>query len=76
VTNITGDQLIGRSVVELAGREIPVVRTYADVAPGEALALVGSGGRLEIAVRNGHAARVLGLARGSRVILSAESKAE
>jgi S-adenosylmethionine hydrolase len=76
VTNITGDLLIGRSFVELAGREIPVVRTYADVEPGDVLALVGSGGRLELAVRNGHAARVLGLARGSRVILSAESKAE
>ena len=49
---------------------LTVRRTYADVGPGDALALVGSSGRLEIAVRNGHAARTLGLARGARVVLT------
>ncbi len=51
------------------GRSIPIVRTYADVAPGEAAALVGSGGRLEIAVRDGSARETLGLSRGDRVAL-------
>lgn len=69
ITNLR-DPLAGcGAVVEIAGRQLPVLRTYADVGPGEPLALIGSGGRLEIAVRNGHAARVLGLARGSRVLL-------
>jgi S-adenosylmethionine hydrolase len=70
VTNLRASNVPARGVVEVAGRELPLVRTYADVAIGEALALVGSGGRIEIAVRNGHAARVLGLARGARVIFT------
>jgi S-adenosylmethionine hydrolase len=70
VTNLRVPIADGRRIVEVAGRELPLVRTYADVEPGEALALVGSTGRLEIAVRNGHATRVLGLARGARVIIA------
>jgi S-adenosylmethionine hydrolase len=46
-----------------------VRRTYADVAPGTAVALVGSSGLLEIAVRDGSAAASLGLRRGDRVTL-------
>lgn len=41
------------------GGSIPVRSAYADVAPGEALALSASHGLLEVAVRNGHAARSL-----------------
>jgi S-adenosylmethionine hydrolase len=70
ITNLRA-ALAGReAIVEVASRALPLVRTYADVAPGEPLALVGSSGRLEIAIRNGHATRVLGLARGARVILT------
>lgn len=39
----------------------PLRQKYADVATGEPLALIGSSGLLEIAVRDGSAARVLGL---------------
>ncbi len=42
-------------------------RTYGDVAPGEALALVGSTGLIEIAVRDGSAAKVLDIGRGTQV---------
>lgn len=56
-------------VAEVAGRELPLLSTYADVAPGEALALVGSGGTVEVAVRDGEAARVLGCGSGARVRL-------
>jgi S-adenosylmethionine hydrolase len=56
-------------MVEVNGRRLPVVRTYADVAPGDALALVGSSGLVEIAVRDGSAASVCGLKRGSVVVL-------
>ena len=44
-------------------------RTYADVAQGEPVALVGSSGLVEIAVRDGSAAEQLGLRRGSGVAL-------
>lgn len=44
-------------------------RTYADVAPGEPLLLVGSSGYLEIGINGGHAARLLSLAKGSPVSL-------
>jgi S-adenosylmethionine hydrolase len=43
--------------------------TYADVAPGKPLALIGSSGLLEIAVRNGSAARQLKLCVGDRVTI-------
>ena len=45
----------------------PPRRTYAEVAPGELLALVGSAGLLEISVRDGSAAARLGLGRGAEV---------
>ncbi len=41
--------------VRVEGRWIPMKRTYADVAPGEPLALWGSFGELEISVREGNA---------------------
>ena len=50
---------------EVAG----VFRTYAEVEPGEVLALVGSEGHLEIAVREGNAARRLRLRPGQTVVL-------
>ncbi len=52
----------------IVGRHIlPISRTYADVAPGTELALLGSGNRLEIAVRNGDAHRQLGITRGTSI---------
>jgi hypothetical protein len=67
VTSLRPEAEGGPWVVEAAGRRLRFVRTYADAAVGEALALIGSSGRLEVAVRNGHASRTLGLARGARV---------
>ncbi|HSD67655.1 MAG TPA: SAM-dependent chlorinase/fluorinase [Vicinamibacteria bacterium] len=46
---------------------LPLVRSYSDVAPGRACALVGSSGRLEIAVRNGRADALPGGSPGGRV---------
>jgi S-adenosylmethionine hydrolase len=56
-------------VVVVEGTVMPLVRAYADVAEGEACALVGSSGRLEIAVHKGNAARLLGAGRGAPVIV-------
>ncbi len=56
-------------VVEIAGRRVPLARTYSDVGAGAPLALVGSSGLVEIAVRDGSAAALLGLRRGMPVVL-------
>lgn len=57
--------------VAVAGQQIPVIhRTYADVDRGAVLALVGSEGHLEIAVREGSGAERLGLHPGDPVELT------
>lgn len=53
--------------VRVGDREVPLRRTYADVSTGEVVALVGSSGLIEIAVRDGNAATLLGLTRGTTV---------
>ncbi len=46
-----------------------LVSTFADGAAGEAVAMIGSSGYLEISVNKGNAARQLGAARGSEVTI-------
>jgi S-adenosyl-L-methionine hydrolase (adenosine-forming) len=55
--------------VQVAGLSLALRRTYADADRGEPVALVGSSGLVEIAVRDGSAAERLGLRRGSSVVL-------
>jgi S-adenosylmethionine hydrolase len=57
--------------LEVAGRALPVRRTYADVPQASPTALAGSTGLIEVALRDGHAADALGLKRGARVVLRA-----
>ncbi|MEX2179910.1 MAG: SAM-dependent chlorinase/fluorinase [Gemmatimonadaceae bacterium] len=57
------------SIVSVAGHELPLCRTYADLPRGEAGAVTGSSGFIEIVVREGRAADVLRLARGAPVTL-------
>lgn len=66
ITNLIG--MHGGSV-EVAGRLLPLLRTYGDAGVGECLAVTGSSGLVEIAQRDGSAARALGLARGTPVVL-------
>ena len=47
-------------------------QTFSDVASGQVLALVGSAGHIEIAVRDGNAARDLGVHVGEEVVLTLE----
>jgi S-adenosyl-L-methionine hydrolase (adenosine-forming) len=58
-----------RVVVAVESAVLPLARTYADVAEGEGCALIGSSGRLEVAVHCGNAARLLGAARGAPVFV-------
>jgi S-adenosylmethionine hydrolase len=70
VDHETLTNLADRRVV-VKGRDIgDVRRTYWDVAPGEPLALIGSSGLLEIAVRDGSAAEQLNLKVGDEVSLA------
>ena len=55
--------------VDVGGRRLTIGRTYAEGEAGAALALIGSSGLVEIAVRDGSAAQRLGLARGDTVRL-------
>lgn len=66
ITNLTAR---GDGTVEIAGRLLRIQRTYGDVSEGELLALVGSHGLLEVAVRGGNAARTLAIGRGEPVTL-------
>lgn len=53
--------------IEPPGCAVPLRRTYADGESGQALALVGSAGLLEVAVRNGSAAAALRAGRGATI---------
>ena len=73
ITNIDKDTLFSfaggdRFDIEIRGRSIPELKkTYADSKKGELLALIGSSGRLEIAVNQGSAGDTLGAEKGSPV---------
>jgi S-adenosyl-L-methionine hydrolase (adenosine-forming) len=71
VTSIRDADLGGGAVVEavVGGGPARWVRTFGEGEPGELLALVGSGGRVEVAVREGSAAARLDGVRGIPVRL-------
>ncbi len=75
ITNMTATHISKLSThatpsVYVEGLEpIAIKHTYADSIPGEALALIGSTPQLEIAVCNGHASHVLGIAIGTKVVV-------
>jgi hypothetical protein len=55
--------------VEIQGRTMVIVRVYADSPVGDIIALVGSSGFVEVAQRDGSAARALEITRGTRITL-------
>jgi S-adenosylmethionine hydrolase len=67
VTNLPLDPRAAQGVATVAGREVPVRRTYSDVAPGALVAVRGSSGLLEIARNRGSAADALGVGPGDVV---------
>ena len=82
ITNITPDHLeqAGFSqqlVVKIIDQRIAgISRTFADVAVGALIALIGSNNRLELAVRNGSAAQTLGVGIGDIVRVYAADDAD
>jgi hypothetical protein len=76
ITNITTHHLAmlgtGRLVVRLPGdRRVALRETYGDAAPDEILAVIGSEGFLEIAVRDGSAQSRLAFDTGTTIRLEA-----
>src|SRR5436190_1694945 len=68
ISNIPGDAVEPGVRIKVAGTEIgTLARTFGDVKRGVLAALVGSGGTVEIAVRDGSAARLLGVGVGAEV---------
>jgi len=67
VTNLPREHVAPDGRVRVAGHDLPLKATFADVGQREPVAFVGSGGALEIAVRDGRADVVLGLSRGTEV---------
>ena len=65
ITNLVG--LRGGSIT-VGDRTLPVVRSYIDVPAGAVTAVCGSSGLIEIAERDGNAARSLRLMRGASVV--------
>lgn len=66
ITNLVG---MRGGIASVAGLDLPVARTYADLRIGDVGAVVGSTGLIEIVVREGRAADELSLTRGTPVTL-------
>ncbi|MBL0940520.1 MAG: SAM-dependent chlorinase/fluorinase [Gemmatimonadaceae bacterium] len=69
ITNLMLAPHVQDGMVTLGMQTLRLVRTYSDAAPGELVALVGSSGWIEIAMRNGSAAAELRISRGMPVQL-------
>lgn len=71
ITNVDATELkeAGKLEVLIAGRRVPVRRSYGDGRPGELVALVNAFGVLEIARAQGSAADALGVGRGAPIIV-------
>ncbi len=68
ITDIPGAWVSPTALVEVGGEEVSGLRThYGAGEDGELLSLIGSGGTLEVSVRNGNAAERLSAGRGDRV---------
>jgi len=68
VTNLPGDAVEPGVRLVVGDREVgPLRRTFGDVDRGALVAFVGSGGTIEVAVRNGSAGRLLGAGVGTTV---------
>lgn len=72
ISNLRVD--VAPKAVGIAGKRIPVVRTYESAKVGEVLAYVGSANTIEIAVRDGRADTTLGVMRGARIMIEPGGK--
>lgn len=73
ITNLPGARLAVGAAVRLGPYDLVLRTTFGDVAPGEPVAFVGSGGTVEIAIRDGRADTTLGVSRGAAVRATARA---
>lgn len=74
ISNIRPTQLPADPVFQIHGHRVHgLVDTYASVEVGELLAYIGSGGTVEIAVREGSAAKRLGVDRGTPIAVESQT---
>lgn len=73
-TNLAPEAVREAGGVEIAGRRVPLGRTYGDVASGALVAVVNSDGRVEVARRDGSAAEALGVDVGEAAHLLRASR--
>jgi S-adenosylmethionine hydrolase len=66
ISNLPGPARLLRA----GGRDVAPVRTFEELAPGGVGCYTGSAGTVEIAVREGSAADVLGIGRGAEVVFA------
>jgi len=67
VTNLSPGHVASCNWVSCKGRRLPLRSHYAEAKPGEALALIGSSGYLELSVRNGDFSRAFKARPGDAV---------
>jgi S-adenosyl-L-methionine hydrolase (adenosine-forming) len=73
VTNLPEGRVAPGAPVRIGVYDLVLRRTFGDVAPGDPVAYVGSGGTIEIAVRGQRADAALGLTRGAEVRATART---
>lgn len=73
VTNLPGARVAAGAAVRVGVYDLVLRSTFADVPSGDPVAFVGSGGTIEIAVRDGRADTVLGVTRGAEVRATAKA---
>jgi len=69
ITDLEAGMLKAGERLRVGRRRVRVVKAYAEGRKGEAIALVGSAGLVELAVNQGSAAKRLGIARGAAVTI-------
>ncbi len=72
ITNLDGAAVKPGAAVQIGRHSVPLLGTFGDVPSGSPVAFVGSGGTVEIAVRDGRADAVLGVGRGIEVRAAAK----
>lgn len=75
VTNIPGARVVPGATVRIGPYDLTLLATFGDVPAGDPVAFVGSGGTVEIAVRDARADVTLGATRGAAVRATAAAPA-
>lgn len=75
ISNIDADLVanLDSPVVHIAGKDIPLLKTYGNAKPGELLALINSFDVVEVAMAESSAAQSLGVERGAPVTVRSGS---